>query len=116
MPWDAALARSRAEAREQQRRHEAREAAEREARRPVCTDCAHKFSDGRWTAVDVRDWGRSRESHPHLCEECQSRAVAAGKQAEADECERQEQERFRQEAEAEQAARKAGGWLGRWRT
>ncbi|MET9039328.1 replication-relaxation family protein [Streptomyces mirabilis] len=113
---DAALARRHQAAREEQRRCEEREAAEREARRPVCADCGNKFTDGRWTVVDVRDWGRSRESHPHLCEDCRSRVVAAERQAEADERERQEQERLRQETEAEQAARKAGGWLGRWRT
>lgn len=56
------------------------------------------------------------ESHPYLCEDCQSRAVAAQRQADADERERQERERLRLEAEAEQAARKPGGWLGRWRT
>ncbi|MFF3578057.1 hypothetical protein [Streptomyces mirabilis] len=82
----------------------------------MCADCGQKFSADRWTAVDVRDWGRLRESHPHLCDDCQSRAVAAEKQAEADERERQEQERLRQETEAEQAARKASGWLGRWRS
>jgi hypothetical protein len=82
---DAALARRRQAAREEQRRRVEEEAAEREARRPVCADCGQKFSDDRWTAVDVRDWGRSRESHPHLCDDCQSRAVAAEKQAEADE-------------------------------
>lgn len=113
---DAALARRRQAVREQQRRRKEREAAEREARRPVCADCGNKFTDDRWTTVDVRDWDRPRESHPHLCEDCQSLAVAARKQAEAEERERQEQERLRQEQEAEQAERKADGWLGRWRT
>ncbi|MGW4758507.1 replication-relaxation family protein [Streptomyces chartreusis] len=113
---DAALARRRQEAREFQQRREAQEAAEREARRPVCADCGNRFSDDRCAAVDVRDWGQPRESHPHLCEDCQSGAVAVERQARADERERQEQERLRQEAEAEQAARRAGGWLGRWRT
>ncbi|MGW2050826.1 replication-relaxation family protein [Streptomyces sp. NPDC001858] len=112
---DTALARRHQTAREQQRRHEERQAAEREARRPECADCRNKFTDDRWTAVDVRDWGRG-QSHPHLCENCQGRAVAAVRRAEADERERQDQERLRLEAEAEQAARKAGGWLGRWRT
>ncbi|MFI8194101.1 hypothetical protein ACIF8T_36070 [Streptomyces sp. NPDC085946] len=57
-----------------------------------------------------------RESHPDLCEDCQSRAVAVQAQAEVDERERQEQERRRQEYEAEQATQKAGGWLSRFRT
>lgn len=112
---DAVLARRHQDAREDQQRREAREAAEREARRPVCADCGNTFSDDRWTAVDLRDWNRPRESHQHLCEDCQSRAVAAGRQAEADERERQEHEHLRPEAEAERSARKAGGWLGRWR-
>ncbi|WP_055524885.1 hypothetical protein [Streptomyces graminilatus] len=82
----------------------------------MCADCGNKFSDDRWTAVDLRDWDQPRESHPHLREDCQNRAVAARRQAEADERERQEHEHLHQEAEAEQSARKAGGWLGRWRT
>ncbi|MGP3992054.1 replication-relaxation family protein [Streptomyces sp. 3N207] len=107
---DAALARRRAEIREEQRRRQARE-----ARRPVCKDCGHKFTDDRWAAVDVRDWSQPPESHPHLCEDCQHRAVAAEQQAQADACERKEQERLRKEQEAAQAARKAGGWLSRFR-
>lgn len=113
---DAALARHHQAAWEAQQRREAQEAAEREAWRPVCTDCGNKLSDDRWTAVGLRDWDRPRESHPHLCEDCQSQAAAAERQARADERERQEQERIQQGAEAEQAARKVGGWLGRWRT
>ncbi|MCP9213270.1 replication-relaxation family protein [Streptomyces sp. NEAU-Y11] len=106
---DAALARRRAEAREEQQRREMREAAAREARRPVCADCGHKFTDDRWAAVDIRDWSQPRETHPHLCEDCQIWAVAAEQQAEADERERQEQD-------AEQAAQKGGGWFSRFRT
>ncbi|GHE13819.1 hypothetical protein GCM10010339_82220 [Streptomyces alanosinicus] len=63
----------------------------------------------------TRDWSK-RQSHPHLCENCQDRAVEAEQQAEADERERQEQERLRQEAEEQPAAQKAGGWLSRFRT
>ncbi|MFF5020268.1 hypothetical protein [Streptomyces sp. NPDC001165] len=55
------------------------------------------------------------QSHPHLCEDCQSRAVAAQQQAEA-EREGQEQERLCQEAEEQAAGQKAGGWLSRFRT
>lgn len=113
---DAALAHRRAAARERERRRAEQEAAAREARRPVCADCGRKFTDDRWKAVDSRDWIQPRESHPHLCEDCQDRAVAAAKQADADERERQEQECLRQEQEAEQAAQKAGGWLSRFRT
>ncbi|MFJ7098540.1 hypothetical protein ACIQWL_51885 [Streptomyces mirabilis] len=63
---DADFARRRQATRENQQRREAQEAAEREARRPVCADCGNRFSDDRWTAVDLRDWGQPRESHPHL--------------------------------------------------
>lgn len=84
--------------------------------RPVCEDCGRSFTDDRWTAAAERDWGRWRESHPHLCEDCQRRAAAIQRKAEADEGERREQERLREEEEAEQAARKAGGWLSRFRT
>ncbi|MCX4596965.1 hypothetical protein OG819_47255 [Streptomyces sp. NBC_01549] len=82
----------------------------------MCADCGRKFTDDRWAAVDRRDWGQSRESHPHLCEDRQSRAVAAQQQAEAAERERQEQESLHQEQEAEQAAQNAGGWFSRFRT
>lgn len=82
----------------------------------MCKDCGQKFTDDRWKAVEyTRDWSR-RQSHPHLCEDCQDLAVAAEQRAEAGEREHQEQERLRQEQEAEQAAQKAGGWLSRFRT
>jgi hypothetical protein len=89
---DAYLARRRQAAREEQRRRQEREAAQRETRRPVCKDCGQKFTDDRWEEIGcTRDWSK-RQSHPHLCENCQDRAVAAEQQAEADERERQEQE------------------------
>ncbi|WP_208636938.1 hypothetical protein [Streptomyces swartbergensis] len=73
-----------------------------------------KFTDARWEAIGyTRDWSK-RQSHPHLCEDCQDRAVAAEQQAEADERERQEQERLRQEEEEQAAAQNAGGWLSRF--
>lgn len=98
---DAYLARRRQAAREEERRCEEKRAAEREARRPTCADCGAKFTDDRWRAVG---YTHRPESHKHLCEDCQSRAVAAEHQAEADERERQEQLR-RQERES--AAREA---------
>lgn len=116
---DAHLARSRKAAREEQRRREEEEAARRESWRPVCKDCGQKFTDDRWKAVEyTRDWSR-RQSHPHLCEHCQTWTVTAKQQAEAraEEHERQEreQERLRQEAEDRAAAQKAG-WFSRFRT
>ncbi|MEU6285512.1 replication-relaxation family protein [Streptomyces sp. NPDC047028] len=112
---DAAVARRRQAAHEEQQRREEREAAAREARRPVCADCGAKFTDARWRAVDARDWDQPREQHPQLCEDCQGRAVAARKQAEADERVRQEQERVREQAQEEAAPQKAGGWRSRFR-
>ncbi|MFJ5787942.1 replication-relaxation family protein [Streptomyces hydrogenans] len=113
---DAYLARRRQAAREEERRRGEQAAAEREARRPVCANCGQKFTDDRWEAIGYsRGWGE-RESHPHLCENCQARAVAAEARAEADERERQEQERLHQEAEEQAAAQKAGGWLSRFRS
>ncbi|MFB6901524.1 replication-relaxation family protein [Streptomyces hydrogenans] len=111
---DAYLARRRQAAREEERRREEQETAEREARRPACKECGQKFTDDRWEAIGYsRGWGE-RESHPHLCEDCQTWAVAAEAQAEADERERQEQERLSREAEERAAAQKTG-WLSRFR-
>jgi hypothetical protein len=90
---------------EEQRRAE-REAVAGEARRPVCAGCGRKRTDDRWERIEARGWDQPRESHPHLCEECQSRAVAAQQQTVADERERQEQERRRQEQETEQRRRR----------
>lgn len=82
----------------------------------MCKDCGQEFTNARWEAVGyTHDWSK-RQSHPHLCEDCQSRAVAAQQQAEADERERQEQERLGQEAEEQAATQKTGSWLSRFRT
>lgn len=106
---DAALARRA----EERRRRQAQEAAEREAQRPVCADCGQKFTDDRWKASIAVDWGRG-DSHPHLCDDCKTRALQAERQAERAERERQEQEH--QVAQAAQAAHKVGSWLSRFRT
>ncbi|MFJ9588753.1 hypothetical protein [Streptomyces acidicola] len=100
---DAALARRDEDA----RRRNAQEAAEREAQRPVCSDCGTKFTDDRWNDSIRVNWGRG-DSHAHPCRDCKTRALEAEWQAE-------QAERERQEAEAAQAS-KAGGWLGRWRS
>ncbi|WP_078594741.1 replication-relaxation family protein [Streptomyces sp. NRRL S-920] len=57
--------------------HDAKKAAEREARRPVCTGCGMKFTDARWEAVQPKDWGATKDSHPHLCDSCKAGAVAS---------------------------------------
>ncbi|MGA5364227.1 replication-relaxation family protein [Streptomyces purpurascens] len=63
----------------------AKQAAEREARRPVCTGCGARFTDERWQEAHATDWGTPRDTHPHLCDDCKQRAdtaqvPAAGKQ------------------------------------
>ncbi|POX55815.1 hypothetical protein C3489_08075 [Streptomyces sp. Ru71] len=50
---------------QEQRRRAEREAAEREARRPVCTDCGQKFTDERWEAIGYTRDRSTRQSHPH---------------------------------------------------
>ncbi|GGU63617.1 hypothetical protein [Streptomyces lavendofoliae] len=72
----AADARARKEARFRQEEYQAqvrraaqeqaaKQAAEREARRPVCTGCDAKFIDERWEAAQATDWGTPKDSHPH---------------------------------------------------
>ncbi len=61
----------------EQRRREAREGAQREARRPVYADRGLKFTDDRWEAVGCTPHWRDRQSHLPRCEDCQSRALAA---------------------------------------
>ncbi|MGW6145478.1 hypothetical protein [Streptomyces sp. NPDC055140] len=63
----------------------------------------------------MTNW-RNPASHPHLCGDCQGRAVAVERQAEADERDRQEQERLRRELEQGQDVPEADGWLSRFRT
>ncbi|MFD3939910.1 replication-relaxation family protein [Streptomyces sp. NPDC058611] len=63
----------------------AKKAAEREARRPVCTACGARFTDERWEAASATDWGVPKDTHPHLCDGCKQWAVVdegqtAGKQ------------------------------------
>jgi hypothetical protein len=105
---DAALVRRDEEA----RRRLAQEIAEREAQRPACADCGSKFTDDRWKASIAVDWGCG-DSHPHLCDDCKARALEVGRQAE--QAERECQEREHQEEEVAQAS-KASGWFERWRT
>ncbi|MGV9761677.1 hypothetical protein ACWDUC_38565 [Streptomyces tricolor] len=72
--------------------HDAKQAAEREARRPVCTGCGTRFTDARWKAVQPTDWGATKDSHPHLCDTCKQKAGAAVSPA-ADTQERRKPER-----------------------
>ncbi|MEU0671999.1 hypothetical protein ABZ330_03780 [Streptomyces sp. NPDC006172] len=72
-----------AQARRAAQEQAAKKAAEREALRPVCTGCGAKFTDERWEAAQgqAKDWGAPKDSHPHLCDDCKQRAIAAERQA-----------------------------------
>ncbi|MFF5131086.1 replication-relaxation family protein [Streptomyces syringium] len=78
---DAALARRRAVAREQERRRAEQEAAAREARRPACAECGEKFSDDRYVYVEAHrgTW----DDDLTLCSACQE-----AKEGEEDRAER----------------------------
>ncbi|MFE3907273.1 hypothetical protein ACFXPY_45425 [Streptomyces sp. NPDC059153] len=67
----------RAQVRRAAREQAAKKEAEREARRPVCTGCGARFTDERWEAAHATDWGAPKDTHPHLCDHCKQRAVAA---------------------------------------
>ncbi len=54
----------------------AKQAAEREARRPVCAGCGAKFTDEWWRTAQATDRGTPKDSHPHLCDGCQHKAAA----------------------------------------
>lgn len=93
---DAADAREAEEARARQAEYQAqvqraaqdqaaKKAAEREARRPVCTSCETKFTDKRWETAQATDWGTPTDSHPHLCDNCKHTAVANAHQADQQE-------------------------------
>ncbi|MYQ96800.1 hypothetical protein GTY20_39080 [Streptomyces sp. SID4946] len=61
---------ARAEARDKQRR-----AAEREARRPVCSRCGRKFSDERWEEITVHRTA-VRAGEKSVCGPCRADDVA----------------------------------------
>ncbi|MFE3905693.1 replication-relaxation family protein [Streptomyces sp. NPDC059153] len=69
------------EYKEQLRRVAQERKAERESRRPVCAGCGARFTDERWEAAHATDWGAPKDTHPHLCDDCKQRAVAAEGQA-----------------------------------
>ncbi|MER6564532.1 hypothetical protein ABT300_43900, partial [Streptomyces sp. NPDC001027] len=54
----------------------AKQAAEREARRRVCTGCGAEFTDERWGAVQgqAKGWDASKDSRPHVCDGCKRAA------------------------------------------
>ena len=82
---------------------------QREARRPVCTECGGTFTDEWWKAIERVGWGASREPRPSLCGDCDRRYVTGVRQAWPDEHRHQEQG----QAVPEQKA--YGTWLSRYR-
>lgn len=84
---------------EQARRRKAeREAAAREAQRPVCTSCGSKFTDDRWASVQGRpSWGSESDG---LCGPCVD-AASARAEAERLACRQTEQDAAVTAAEAE---------------
>ncbi len=81
--------------RETHRRQAEREAAHREAQRPVCTRCGTKFTDERWQETSRSSWPGERD---RLCAPCANQAA-----------DREEAERVarRQAEEAERTATEA---------
>ncbi|MFE4801679.1 replication-relaxation family protein [Streptomyces sp. NPDC056708] len=61
---------ARADAEEEQRR-----AVEREARRPVCSECGAKFTDQRWKETTVRGYAW-QAGDPSMCASCDAEKVA----------------------------------------
>ncbi|MFE3687793.1 replication-relaxation family protein [Streptomyces sp. NPDC059095] len=81
---------------EQSRKRQAeRQAVEREAQRPVCTQCATKFSDERWQSTRQSSW---RSETDGLCRPCETEHFA-----------RIEAERVAQREAEEATAREAAG-------
>ncbi|MGW0315981.1 hypothetical protein [Streptomyces flavidovirens] len=68
---------ARADAEEERRR-----AAEREARRPVCTGCGEKFTDQRWAETTTPGYGWEAGS-PTMCRNCYADYLADREAAEA---------------------------------
>ncbi|MFJ2271819.1 replication-relaxation family protein [Streptomyces sp. NPDC087849] len=87
----------RVELQEARRRQAEREAAHREAQRPVCTRCGNKFTDDRWQETTRSSWPGEWD---RLCGPC---AKEAADRAEAERVARREAEESaaREAAEAE---------------
>ncbi|MFE7537248.1 hypothetical protein ACFU67_23605 [Streptomyces rhizosphaericola] len=95
---EAEEAKTRAAAHQEQVRRAAQElaakqAADREARRPACTGCGTRFTDARWEAVQPKGWDAPKDSHPRLCDNCKQTATATAASPAADPWERQAPER-----------------------
>ncbi|WP_432128377.1 replication-relaxation family protein [Streptomyces sp. bgisy082] len=97
--------------REAKRRREEREAAEREARRPVCTRCGTKFTDERWEYLlgRGRSWGDRTDE---LCGPCRDEHFA---RIEAERVARRQAEEDAEREVAEAEVKKGRGLFGRRR-
>ncbi|WP_234307022.1 replication-relaxation family protein, partial [Streptomyces sp. NRRL F-2890] len=96
---DAILARERALHQERARQYALEQAAAREARRPVCPDCAERFSDERWAYTDT---GHGRwDPHRARCEAC-AEAASAREEAEREAARREQCRRCREPRQDEQ--------------
>ncbi|OEJ55354.1 hypothetical protein BGK72_01165 [Streptomyces agglomeratus] len=86
-------------------RHRAaeREAAQREAQRPVCTRCGAKFTDDRWQSIRQSSWRSERDD---LCGPCVKQAADRPKAERA--ARRQAEETAAREAAEAQAKKNRG--------
>ncbi|GGT76208.1 hypothetical protein GCM10010207_86360 [Streptomyces atratus] len=94
---------------EAHRRKEEREAAQREAQRPVCTRCGAKFTDDRWQSIRQSSWHSEGDEPCEPCLDEHHEQVRAEKTARL-----QVQEAAAREA-AEAEAEKNRGLFGRRR-
>ncbi|MEW2275618.1 replication-relaxation family protein [Streptomyces griseofuscus] len=99
----------RMEQEQSRRRHAEREAAEREAKRPVCTQCGTKFNDERWQSIRQYSW---RSETDGLCGPCATEHFA---RIEAERVAQREAEEAAVREAAEADAKKGRGLFGRRR-
>lgn len=97
------------QSRESHRRQKEREAAAREAQRPVCTRCGTKFTDERWQSIRQSNW---RSEGDELCEPC---LREHWEQAEAEKAAQSRAEEAADREAAEAEAKKNRGLFGRRR-
>ncbi|MFE4336957.1 replication-relaxation family protein [Streptomyces sp. NPDC056831] len=97
-----------AQLREARRRQEEREAAAREAQRPVCARCGEKFTDERWQSIRPSRWHEGDE----LCGPCLN---AQHEQVRAEKAARRLTEEVAAREAAEAEAKKNRGLFGRRR-
>ncbi|MFH8295369.1 hypothetical protein [Streptomyces sp. NPDC018059] len=93
---------------EAKRRQTEREAAEREAQRPVCRRCGKRFTDDRWATI--RHY--PAEQHRELCEPC---LCEHWEQVQAEKTARRQAEETAAREAAEAEAKKNRGLFGRRR-